>query len=128
VVIAKIMEVYSVNLRPESNMTKNATAEGGKVNKSQVVRDFLTANPAADSQAVIAAMAAKGVKVAPTLVYYVRSKLGQARRKEKRERVAASSRQTGTSNPVELVQRVKELSREVGGIANLKQLVDLLAE
>ncbi len=109
-------------------MTKSATADGGKVNKSQVVREFLAANPTADSQEVIAAMAAKGVKVAPTLVYYVRSKLGQARRKEKRERVAASSRQTGVTNPVELVLRVKDLAREVGGIANLKQLVDLLAE
>ena len=109
-------------------MTKSTTADGGKVNKSQVVRDFLTANPTADSQAVIAGLAAKGVKVAPTLVYYVRSKLGQAKRKEKRARVAASSQRTGTSNPVELVQRVKVLARDVGGIANLKQLVDLLAE
>ncbi len=109
-------------------MTKSTAADGGKVNKSQIVRDFLTANPAADSQAVITAMAAKGVKVAPTLVYYVRSKMGHARRKEKRERVAASSRQTGASNPVELVIRVKMLAREVGGITKLKQLVDLLAE
>ena len=31
-------------------------------------------------------------------------------------------------NPVELVLRVKELAREVGGIGQLKQLVDLLAE
>ncbi len=109
-------------------MTKSAAADGGKVNKSQVVREYLAANPTADSQAIIAAMAAKGVKVSPTLVYYVRSKLGQARRKEKRERVAASSRQAGISNPVELVQRVKDLARDVGGIATLKRLVDLLAE
>ena len=31
-------------------------------------------------------------------------------------------------NPVELVMRVKQLAREVGGIRNLKQLVDLLAD
>lgn len=31
-------------------------------------------------------------------------------------------------NPVELVLRVKDLAREVGGINQLKQLVDLLAE
>src|SRR4051794_11665017 len=98
------------------------SAADGKVNKSQAVREYLTANPKADSQAIIAALAEKGVKVAPTMVYYVRSKLGQARRKEKRERVAASSRETGTRNPVEVVLRVKDLAREVGGIANLKQL------
>jgi hypothetical protein len=62
------------------------------------------------------------------MVYYVRSKLGQARRKEKRARVAESSGKMAVSNPVELVLRVKDLATEVGGIHNLKQLVDLLAE
>ena len=109
-------------------MSKTAAADGGKVNKSQAVRDYLAANPKADSQTIIAALAEKGVKVAPTMVYYVRSKLGQARRKDRRERATASSLAMGTPNPVEVVLRVKDLAREVGGIANLKQLVDLLAE
>ncbi len=109
-------------------MAKSAASDNGKVNKSQAVRDFLAVNPDADSKAVIAGLADDGVKVAPTLVYYVRSKLGQERRKARRERVAASSRQSGASNPVEVVLRVKDLAREVGGIGNLKQLVDLLAE
>ncbi len=109
-------------------MAKGAASDGGKVNKSQAVRDFMAANPGADSKAVIAGLADEGIKVAPTMVYYVRSKLGQARRKARRERVAASSRQSGASNPVELVVRVKDLAREVGGIGNLKKLVDLLAD
>ena len=109
-------------------MAKNTASDGGRVNKSQAVRDFLAANPAADSKTVIAGLAEQGVKVAPTMVYYVRSKLGQARRKARRERVAASSRQSGARNPVEVVLRVKDLAREVGGIGNLKQLVDLLAD
>ena len=41
---------------------------------------------------------------------------------------AEVSRTTTTKNPVELVLRVKDIAREVGGIANLKKLVDLLAE
>ena len=61
-------------------------------------------------------------------MYYVRSKLRQADRKARRERVAESSRGTGAANPVEVVLRVKDLAREVGGITNLKLLVDLLAE
>lgn len=109
-------------------MAKSAASGGGKLNKSQAVRDFLDENPAADSKAVIAGLAEKGVKVAPTMVYYVRSKLKQASRRAKRERVAESSRQSGVTNPVELVLRVKDLAREVGGIRHLKQLVDLLAE
>lgn len=109
-------------------MAKNTPAGDGKVNRSQAVRDFLTENPSADSKAVIAGLAEKGVRVAPTMVYYVKSKLRQTRLKAKRERVAASSRQTALHNPVEVVLRVKDLAREVGGIANLKLLVDLLAE
>jgi hypothetical protein len=34
----------------------------------------------------------------------------------------------GVSNPVEVVLKVKALAREIGGIRNLKQLVDALAE
>lgn len=109
-------------------MPKAVAAQAGKVNQSAAVRAYLAEHPAADSKAVIAALAAKGVKVAPTMVYYVRSRLRQGQRKAKRERVATTSGRTAARNPVELVQRVKELAREVGGMAHLKQLVDLLAE
>jgi hypothetical protein len=107
---------------------KQPTDDGPAVNKSQAIRDLFAETPKADSKTVIARLAERGVKVSPTMVYYVRSKLGQAERRAKRDRVAASSRQTTSNDPVELVIRVKALAREVGGIANLKQLVDLLAE
>jgi len=110
-------------------MPKKEPAEGGQpVNKSKAIRELLATDPKADSKSVIAQLAAKGVKVSPTMVYYVRSKLKHAKLKAKRERVAASSRQSGAKDPVELVLRVKDLAREVGGIVHLKQLVDLLAE
>jgi hypothetical protein len=110
-------------------MPKKGTAGNGKpVNKSQAIRDLFAETPEADSKTVIARLAERGVRVSPTMVYYVRSKMRQAKRKAKRERVAASSRQTGAGNPVEVVLRVKDLAREVGGIKNLKLLVDLLAE
>lgn len=98
------------------------------VNKSKAIRDYFATNPKADSKTVIAALTEQGVKVSPTMVYYVRSKMGQARRKEKRARVAESSNTLAAANPVELVLRVKDLAHEVGGIHQLKQLVDLLAE
>jgi hypothetical protein len=110
-------------------MPKQEPADGAqRVNKSQAVRELLAADPRADSKSVIAQLAAKGVKVSPTMVYYVRSKLKQAKQRAKRLRVAESSRQSGAKNPVEIVLRVKDLAREVGGIVHLKQLVDLLAE
>jgi hypothetical protein len=105
--------------------TKN---DGKPVNRSEAVREALAQNPRAGSKEIVAALAARGVKVTPTLVYYVKSKQNQAKRRAKRAQVAESSRETGVPNPLELVIRVKDLAREVGGIHNLKQLVDLLAE
>lgn len=107
---------------------KETSSNGDSANKSQAIRDVFTENPKAETQAVIDQLAEKGVKVTPTMVYYIRSKQQLARRKEKRARVAESSAKTGAANPVELVLRVKDIAREVGGIRNLKQLVDLLAE
>lgn len=112
---------------PRSNSDGTKPQSKGS-SRSQAVREALTQNPKASSKEIIAQLAGRGVKVSPTLVYYVKSKRSQARRKEKRARVAATSRRTGTPNPVEMVIRVKELARELGGVQNLKVLVDLLAE
>jgi hypothetical protein len=109
-------------------MAKKVSENGTPINKSQAIRDFLAGNPAADTKAVVAGLAEKGLKVAPTLVYFIKSKQRQAKRRAKRDRVAESSRQTSSPNPVEVVIRVKDLAREVGGIKNLKMLVDLLAD
>ena len=109
-------------------MPKKESNNGQSVNKSQAIRDIFAENPKAETRAVIARLAEKGVKVSPTMVYYVRSKQRLANRKAKRARVAESSAKAGIANPVELVLRVKDMAREVGGIRNLKQLVDLLAE
>jgi hypothetical protein len=109
-------------------MAKRAASEDGTpVNKSQAIRDFLAGNPQAGTKEVVAGLAEKGIKVAPTLVYFIRSKANQAKRRARRVRAVESSRQT-TADPVALVRKVRDLGREVGGIQNLKKLVDLLAE
>jgi hypothetical protein len=106
---------------------KAATENGTPVNKSQAIRDFLAGNPDAGTKDVVAGLAEKGIKVAPTLVYFIKSKANQAKRRARRVRAEESSRQT-TADPVALVRKVRDLGREVGGIRNLKKLVDLLAE
>jgi hypothetical protein len=65
--------------------------------------------------------------VAPTLVYFIKSKQRLAKRRAKRDRAAESSRRTGSKNPVEVVIQIKDLARELGGIKKVKMLVDLLA-
>jgi hypothetical protein len=112
---------------PKPNST-GAKGTRKKSTRSQAIRDALAANPKSSSKDIIAQLAGRGIKVSPTLVYYIKSKQSKARRIAKRARVAATSRSTGTPNPVEVVTRVKELARDVGGVQNLKLLVDLLAE
>lgn len=107
---------------------KVASENGQRINKSEAIRAALASHPTLTTRELIAKIGESGVKVTPTMVYFIRSKQKQAGRKDRRDRAAESSRLSGARNPIELVSRVKDLAREVGGIRNLKQLVDLLAE
>jgi hypothetical protein len=110
-------------------MAKKAGSENGTpINKSQAIRDFLAGNPKAGTKEIVAGLAEKGIKVAPTLVYFIRSKANKAKRRARRARAEESSRQSAMADPVALVRKVRDLGREIGGIQNLKRLVDLLAE
>jgi hypothetical protein len=102
--------------------------DGKRVNKSDALREMLAQHPDAPSKEIVSLLGEKGIKVQPSLVYYIRSKQRQQGRREKRERVQATSERTGNSNPVELVLQVKRLARDAGGIKNLQLLVDALAE
>ena len=102
--------------------------KASKVDKSQLIRDLLTTDPNADLKTIKAHLKQNGVKASSTLIYYVKGKMKQTKRKAKKALVAASPQTLAFKNPVELVLRVKDLAQEVGGIKHLKKLVDLLAE
>ncbi|MDB5308279.1 MAG: hypothetical protein JWO38_2481 [Gemmataceae bacterium] len=111
-------------------MAKSSTpsSNGTHGNKSDAIREELAKDPKAGSKAIIAALAERGIKVTSSLVYFVKSKSHQAKRKARRVSAEEAGRSAGVSNPVELVSRVKELAREVGGLKQLRRLVDLLGE
>ena len=97
------------------------------VNRSQAIRDILAVNPKTPSNEIISTLAAKGIKVSHTLIYFVRGHMKNAKRKKMRQRVAQAVPSTN-GNPIELIRRVKGLAADVGGINKLKQLVEMLAE
>ena len=105
-----------------------ANHAGDAGNKSSAIREMITAHPQAQSKEIVELLAKNGLKVQPSLVYYIRSKLRQQQRVARRERVTQTSQTLGSSNPVELILKVKSLSRDAGGIRNLKLLVDALAD
>lgn len=104
-------------------MAKRKGPNGG-VNKSAAVRELLTQSPKMPVKEIVAAMAAKGLKVQPSTVYFLKGKMRRKQRKEIGKRLVSA----GVVNPVDLILKVRSLAGEAGGIKKLKQLVDALAE
>jgi hypothetical protein len=96
--------------------------------KSAAIRALLTENPKMPAREVLAALAGRGMKVNPNLIYFVKGRMKTHHRRQQRRQAAQAGQRAGEVNPVALVRKVKALAAEVGGIKNLKQLVDLLAE
>ena len=95
------------------------------VNKSAAVRELLGQNMKMPIKELVGTLAEKGIKVAPSMVYYIKSMMKKAKRKQLRQR---ATRVTGNGNAVDLIRKTKELARDAGGMANLRQLVEILAE
>ena len=106
-------------------MAKTAKKSATKADR---IREILTAEPQTPTKEVVEALATKGVKVSPNHVYLIKSKMKMKKRRQKREKAAAVIQRTGTPNPAQAVTKVRTLALELGGLKNLKQLVDVLSE
>ena len=103
-------------------------AKGDGVNKSALVREQLTMNPKIKVREIIEGAKQNGIKIQPSLVYFIRSDMKRKARKAARQRAVQSGQKAGMVDAAELVSKVKTLAREAGGLANLKSLVDVLVE
>lgn len=110
---------------PRTIMAKTARKSA---TKASLIRTILTAEPKTPTKEVVDALATKGVKVSANHVYLIKSKMKMKKRRQKREKVAATTRSTGMPNPAQAVTKVRMLARELGGLRNLKELVDVLSE
>lgn len=97
-----------------------------KTNKSQAIRDAIAANPKAKPSEIVKLLADKGVKVSGTLVYAIKAKGKAKKRKAKREKAVAAINHTRATDPVAVIRQVRQLADQVGGIAKLKELVEIL--
>ena len=109
------------------------------VNKSAAIRELLKGNPDIKAGDAVAALGAKGIEIKPGLFYIVKGKI--AGRKTRRRRVmrkavdvAAASGgdaavgSTKKSGALATIRKVKAVAAEVGGMRNLKELIDALSE
>jgi hypothetical protein len=96
--------------------------------KADAIRELLAANPNTPTKDVVGALANQGMKVSANHVYLIKSNMKQRKRRQKRENAAAVTRMNGMPNAALAVTKVKILADELGGLRNLKQLVDVLSE
>src|SRR4051812_17503446 len=94
--------------------------------KSSAIREALAANPKAKASEIVALLAKSGTKVTPGLVYALKAHGKAKAKKAKRQAAVATAVRTGSSNPVELVTRTRQLAMDLGGLKNLRAMVDAL--
>src|ERR1035438_7004719 len=102
------------------------------INKSEHIRELLTADPKIGAKEVVAALAGKGIKVSEHLYYFIKGQLqGRKRRKKKAQKMVAKVAKatgTGSADALSTILKVKGLANEFGGLKKLKALVDALSE
>ena len=113
-----------------------ARTKGG--NRSQLIREFLTANPDSKAKAVVEALGKNGTKVNEGLVYAVKGSMKEKKRRKARvakAAMAATSKpstngQVQVSKPdaITMIREVKALAEKAGGYEKLMELVEALAQ
>jgi hypothetical protein len=99
-----------------------------EVNKSALVREILKKNPKTPVKEVASTLAAQGIKISDNYVYMLKSKMKDKKRKLKRQKLMATGKRTGITNPVEMIREIKTLAARAGGLQSLKEMVDVLTE
>ena len=107
----------------------NSSGKNGKSpTKADAIREHFRQNPRAKVREVTAALAAKGIEVSANHVYMIKSKAKARKRKANRAAAAETATRSGISNPAQAVMQVRRLAHDLGGLRNLKQLVDVLLQ
>jgi hypothetical protein len=107
-------------------------AKKNDINRSEEIRQLLKANPEIGPKEVVAKLAEKGIEVSNALFYFVKGQIkGRNARKTKVQKTVtkvAESTHTTRTDAVSTILKVKAWAREVGGLKNLKALVEALSD
>jgi hypothetical protein len=115
-------------------------AKKTKVNKTQEVTDYLKAHPQAKATEISQALGKKGIKITPSHVANIKSKLKRLGRGKKAKKVAApveapapvvTEAPAAKTNGVLTIQHVKavaQLVKSVGGFERTKEVLATIRE
>ena len=105
-------------------MVKRSNVMKGEVSKSQAIRDYITQHPGVGPKAVAAALGKSGIKVSAAFVSTVKST-------DKRKTHGGHGRNGSGAVSVEatmkVLQSVKQLVDQLGGVDEAKEAVDAYA-
>ena len=113
-------------------------AKKQKVNKTQVVRDYLKTHAKATSGEIAAALTKQGVKLTPNYVANIKTKINKARTAKKAakqqaavEAVAAEPEKTAKTSATVTLEHVKATAlmvKALGGFKPINELLGLIKE
>ena len=100
----------------------------GGLNRSEEVRKYLLAHPAAGPKEVVAVMAQQGITITSALVSNVKYGSGRSKKANHRARAAAAPPvEAGSDIPLDLLIEAKKFADRMGGIAQARAALDALA-
>lgn len=100
-----------------------------RLNTSQAIRQVLEQHPKAKAREIVDLLAQQHIEVNPALVYMIKGRLTQMNSHNRRRAAHRQARQkTGSTNPIKLIIKIKELASDAGGMENLRNLVSVLCD
>jgi plastocyanin len=112
-------------------------AKKPKVNKTQAVRDYLKGHPKAMSGEIVAALKKQGIKITPSHVANIKTKINKDRTAKKMAKQqaaveaaapAAVEKKAGDTVTFEQIRAVTQTVKTIGGFARLNDLLGLVKE
>ncbi len=100
-----------------------------RVNKSQLIRDHIAANPKDGPKAIAAALGEKGVKVTESLVGAVKY-ASSSKKKRKGKRKAAPAGKPALSDKISIsaLVQAKKMAEQLGGLEKARNTLAALAK
>jgi arginine repressor len=110
-------------------------AKKPRVNKTQAVREYLKTHPNAKSGEIVAALKKQRIKITPSHVANIKTKINKertakkpAKRKAAVEAAVAVEKKAGDTVTLEQIRAVTQTVKVVGGFAHLNELLGLIKE
>jgi hypothetical protein len=129
-------EMAKESVKESTAPAVGAADSGGKINKSQLVRDYLVKNPKATPKSIAIALGEQGVVVTPNYVSIVKFQMKRLRGRTRKPVVVAPDafdtkpveQKVSEKFSLETLIQAKKLAESLGGVDNARQALAALSK